>query len=254
MWESGLGVEILLSFWTAILVFALSMGFIYSTTFSLELQFLASAQAQDNFDLNGVWEREDKAQVNIEQAGSEVIAKFDSPQDCPGGVKDSSDPSLEFRGTIEGNQIFGEVSNWCYYGASNPDENGLYMEPFQITISDDGNQLTEYIVNRFTGEEVSASYIKISGPAGVESPPTNGQPSSTTDQILDTVTSTLSQAEESVTSLQENDLPLSLVLVGLVVAVIGGTAAYFKHRSSKKSHQEEEEHANIEVITRGGID
>ena len=137
-------------------------------------------------------------------------------------MKESTDPYLDFKGTIEGNQIFGEESNWCYPGSSNPDENGMFIEPFRITISDDGNQLTEFIINRFTKEEVSGSYSKISGPAGRESPLPNGQPSSTTDQVLDTVTSTLSQAEESVTSLQENDLPIPLLLAGLGVAVIGG--------------------------------
>ena len=243
----------MLSLWTTILVFALSMGFIQTTTFSLEMPFLTSVQAQDNFDLNGVWERDDKAQVNIEQAGSEVIAKFDSPTDCLGGLKEGSDPSLQFKGTIEGNQIVGKESAWCYYDSPYPDGNGLFLDPFQATISDDGNQMTLFSKNRFSGVEDSMIYSKISGPAGVESSPPNGQPSTATDQVLDTVTSTLSQAKESVTSLQENDLPGLLLLAGLGVAVIGGTAAYVKYRSSKKSHQEEE-HANIEVMTRGGID
>ena len=251
----------MLSFWTAILVFALSMGFIQTMTFSLELPFLTSVQAQDNFDLNGVWERDDKARVNIEQAGSEVIAKFDSPAgECPGGLE-NFDPYFVFQGTIDGNQISGEESVWCYSGSSNPDENGLFLDPFQATVSDDGNQLTLFAPNRFTeGESSSISFSKISGPAGMEtSPPidqppsTTDQPPSTTDQVLDTVTSTLSQAKEPLTSLQENDLTGLLLLAGLGVAVIGGTAAYVKHRSSKKSHQEEE-HTNIEVVTRGGID
>jgi hypothetical protein len=229
------------------------MGFIYSTTFSLELSFLASAQAQDIFDLNGVWEREDKVQVNIKQTGSDVIATGVDPGDCPGGMKDSSDPYLEFKGTIEGNQIFGEESNWCYSGSSKPDENGMFMEPFQSSISDDGNQLTESIIDRFTGEEVYTNYVKISEPAGIGTPPPNDQQSSITDQLRDTFTLTLSRVEKPLTSLQENDLPGPLLFAGLVAAVIGGTAAYVKHRSSKKSHQEEE-HANIEVMTRGGID
>jgi hypothetical protein len=72
-------------------------------------------------------------------------------------------------------------------------------------------------------------------------------------QLRDTFTSTLSQVKEPLTSLQENDLPQLLLLAGLGVAVIGGTAAYVKHRSSKKSQQEGEQ-ANIEVVTRGGIE
>jgi hypothetical protein len=50
-------------------------------------------------------------------------------------------------------------------------------------------------------------FSKISGPTGVESSPPDGQPSTATDQAFDTVTSTLSHAEGSVASLQENDLP-----------------------------------------------
>jgi hypothetical protein len=195
-----------------------------------------------------VWERYDKAQINIEQTGSEVIATSDN--ECPGGG--SSD--LEFAGTIDGNQIVGEESAWCYYGSSNPNENGLFFDPFQATISDDGNQLTLFSKDRFARVEQSMSYSKISGPTGVEPSPTEDQLDSTTDQLRDTLTSTLSQAKEPLTSLQENDLPIPLLLAGLGVAVIGGgTAAYIKHRSSKKSQQEEEQ-ANIEVVTRGGID
>jgi len=98
----------------------------------------------------------------------------------------------------------------------------MFIEPFQSTISNDGNQLTHSIINRYTKEEVYTNYIKILERVGEETSLTNGQPSSTTDQLR--------------------------------VAVIGGgTAAYIKHRSSKKS-QQEEQLANVEVVTRGGID
>jgi hypothetical protein len=130
----------------------------------------------------------------------------------------------------------------------------MFIEPFQSTISNDGNQLTHSIINRYTKEEVYTNYIKILERVGEETSLTNGQPSSTTDQLRDTLTSTLSQVEDPLTSLQENNLPLPLLLAGLGVAVIGGgTAAYIKHRSSKKS-QQEEQLANVEVVTRGGID
>ena len=69
----------------------------------------------------------------------------------------------------------------------------MLIEPFQITISDDGTLLTEFITNRFTGEEVSGSYNKISGPADTEASPTGDQTSPTTDQLLDAITSTWSQ-------------------------------------------------------------
>jgi hypothetical protein len=248
----------LLPFLTAILVFTLSIGFIYSAPFS-------SAQAQDNFDLNGVWERDDKAQVNIEQAGSEVIAKFDSPIDCQGGLKEGSDPSLQFKGTIEGNQIFGEESAWCYYDSAYPDGNGLFLDPFQATISDDGNQLTLFSSNRFSGVEDSIIFSKISGPASVESSPPNGQPSSTTDQLRDTFTSTLSQVENTLDSNNEN----FLLIVGVVaVVVIGaGVASFVKHHHgrSSTSHsaqdqtqqedtEDEQIYEDVQIVTQGGIE
>jgi hypothetical protein len=163
-----------------------------------------------------------------------------------------SDPYLEFEGTIDGNQIIGEESSWCYSGSSNPDENGPFVEPFQSIISDDGNHLTLYIIDRFNGEENSIGYSRVL-PADVEASPANDQLSSTTNQLLDTFTSTLSQVKEPLTSIQENDLPRLLLLAGLGVAAIGGTAAYVKHRASKKSQQKEGQ-VNIEVITRGGIE
>jgi hypothetical protein len=114
--------------------------------------------------------------------------------------------------------------------------------------------LTLFSSDRFAGVEQSMSYSRISGPTGVEPSPTEDQLASTTDRLRDTLASTFSQAKEPLTTLQENDLPIPLLLAGLAVAVIGGgTAAYIKHRSSKKSQQKEGQ-ANIEVVTRGGID
>jgi hypothetical protein len=241
-----------------ILLFVLSsiLSFDYLTqTISLP-SLLSSVQAQENslengIDLTGIWERDDGEQVYITQTDSEVIGRYSEMLPCEG--LENSETDFVFQGTIDGNQVIGEESAWCYSDSSNPDENGLFIDPFEATISDDSNQLTLSVTNRFTREEQSVSFSKISEPEGVEASPTDDQGSSTTDQLRDTFTSTFSQVKEPLTSLQENDLPQLLLLTVLGVAVIGGTAAYAKHRSSMKSQQEEEQ-ANIVVITRGGIE
>lgn len=73
----------------------------------------------------------------------------------------------------------------------------------------------------------------------------------TADQLGHTFDSTLSQISDPVSLLKQSDLLRLLPLVGLGIAVIGGTAAYAKHRSSKKSQHKG---SNIAVITRGGIE
>lgn len=243
-----------------IILFAISAFLSYDSliqTITLP-SHLSSAQAQENslensIDLTGIWKRDDGSEVYITQTDSEVIARYPEISPCEG--LEDSEHDLDFRGAIKVNQVIGEESTWCYYDSSNPDENGLFIDPFQATISDDGNELTLFSNNRFTEEaKKPISYSKISGLEGVETSPVDDQGSSTTDQLRRTVTSTLSLVKEPLTSLQENDLPQLLLLAVLGIAAIGGTAAYAKHRSSKKLQQEEEQANVVVVITRGGIE
>ena len=201
------------------------------------------------------------AALDITQTGSEVIAAYDSPTQCPEGGLNDADPYLEFKGTIDGNQIIGKESSWCYKGSSNPDQNGLFIDPFRVTISDNGNKLTLFANNRFTEEEDSQGYAK-------SLQPTIKDPQMLINSVILLIQQShrlkkflinwvilliqqSSQVKETASALQQNDLPQLLLLAGLAVTAIGGTTAYVKHRSSKKSQQNEQ--ANIEVITRGGL-
>lgn len=258
-----------------VLLFVLSpfLSYDYSIPTMTVSSGLQPVQAQetspDSFsNLTGIWERDDGAQVYITQTGSDVIGTYyPSPTtDCEGF--ENSETDFLFKGTLEGNEVIGEESTWCYYGSSNPDENGLFIDPFRVTISDNGNTLTLFIVNRFTGEEMSEGYSKISMSEGEEPSPTDNQgppgatqpgntfnstlsqAQSTVDQFGNTFTTTLSEAENSMSILQQNNLPTMILFAGLVVAAIGGTAAYAKSKSSKRSQHKG---GNVAVITRGGI-
>lgn len=263
-----------------ILTFALTaiFSYNYSTQTISSSSGLLSVQAQESFenglDLTGLWQREeDGAQVYITQNGSEVMATFyPDIGSCEGGRHDMNnyEDNFAFNGILEGNQVIGkESAAWCYTGSSNPDQNGLYIDPFEVTINENGNNLILSIHNRFAEKEVlSQSFSKISGLETVEQPPTNvprpsttdplsdtsnailSQANSTIDQLSDTLTSTVSQANEPISALQRNDLPTLILFAGLIVAGIGGTVAYAKSKSSKRSQHKG---VNVAVITRGGI-
>jgi K319L-like, PKD domain len=80
---------------------------------------------------------------------------------------------------------------------------------------------------------------------------TLSQVQSTVDQLGNTFSSTLSKINDPVSVLKQNDLSRLLPLAGLGVAAIGGTVAYAKYRSKKKSQHKG---GNVAVITRGGIE
>jgi hypothetical protein len=260
-----------------ILLLALSnfLSYDYLTQTTTLPSRVLSAQAQEtsenNIDLSGLWEGVNGSQVSITQTGSEVIAAYypDAITNCEDyGIKNSETDFL-FKGTLEGNQVVGKESTWCYTDSTNPDENGLFIDPFEATINDNGNELTLSHENRFTGEVLPESYIKISGPGGVEASPTNNQGSSTTypsGNISDGTflppesttypsgnisDGTFLPPNESISVLQQNDLSQLLPVVGLAVAAIGGAIAYAKYRSSKKSKHKG---GNVAVITRGGLE
>jgi Big-like domain-containing protein len=77
-------------------------------------------------------------------------------------------------------------------------------------------------------------------------PPTNQTPNN--PDI--TFNSTLFKIKDLVPGFKQNDLSPLLPLAGIGVVVIGGTAAYVKHKSNKSRHKG----GNITVITRGGIE
>lgn len=77
------------------------------------------------------------------------------------------------------------------------------------------------------------------------------QVEATAGQLSHTFDSTLSQISDPASILKQRDLLQILPVAGLVIAVIGGTAAYAKHRWSKKPQHKG---GNIAVITRGGIE
>lgn len=263
-----------------VLLFVLSpfLSYDYSIPTMTFSSGLLSVQAQESFenglDITGLWQREeDGAEVYITQNGSEVMATFyPDIGSCEGGRHDLNnyEDNFAFKGILEGNQVIGkESAAWCYTGSSNPDENGLYIDPFEVTINENGNNLILSIHNRFAEEEVlSQSFSKISGLETVEQPPTNvpgpsttdplsdtsnailSQANSTIDQFSNTFTTTLSEAENPMSLLQQNNLPTMIVFAGLVVAAIGGAAAYAKSKSSKRSQHKG---GNVAVITRGGI-
>ena len=242
-----------------ILLLALSnfLSYDYLTQTTTLPSRVLSAQAQEtsenNIDLSGLWEGVNGSQVSITQTGSEVIAAYypDAITNCEDyGIKNSETDFL-FKGTLEGNQVVGKESTWCYTDSTNPDENGLFIDPFEATINDNGNELTLSHENRFTGEVLPESYIKISGPGGVEASPTNNQGSSTTYPSGNISDGTFLPPNESISVLQQNDLSQLLPVVGLAVAAIGGAIAYAKYRSSKKSKHKG---GNVAVITRGGLE
>src|SRR5215212_11216048 len=126
-----------------ILLFTLSAFLIYEhvvQTISLP-SLSSSAQAQEssfenNIDLTGTWKRDDGQEIYITQTDSEVIAKYPDTGPCKG--LENSEHDLQFQGKIEGKQVKGEQSAWCYYDSPNPEENGLFFDRFEATISDDG--------------------------------------------------------------------------------------------------------------------
>ena len=248
----------------------LSYGYSIPTmTVSSALQPVQAQETpESSFDITGLWQDANGTQIYVTQTGSDVIATYypDAAAICEGD-EGSSETDFFFKGTIEGNQITGEESTWCYYDSPNPEENGLFVDPFEVTISDDGNEFTLFSTSRF-GVEQSLTYSKISIPEGVEGgPPSNqgspgatqpgntfnstlSQAQSTVEQFGNTFTTTLSEAENPMSLLQQNNLPTMIVFAGLVVAAIGGAAAYAKSKSSKRSQHKG---GNVAVITRGGI-
>jgi hypothetical protein len=251
MFNIGVFLILLLSS-TPILIYP--QVFVHQSIILLALQ---SAQAQQNslendIDLTGIWKIEHGEQVYITQTGSQVISSFESGADCRTAGMPNVKTMLDFVTNIKGNQLIGEI-NLCV-----KELNNVKLYPVQLTISDNSNKLTGTYQDEAGYHPVS--YLKMTTPS--PSPPRlNSLPPAlvnfgrayitnpNTDKVLLPVA--LGNFAWNYVKASNTDPVLLLAGLGAVLAAIGGTVAYAKHRSSKKSQEHE---ANVVIITRGGIE
>jgi len=115
----------------------------------------AAGDAPTAYNLNGFWDDNGRV-IHIMQTGSEVIANYVETYICdhndgavpPGethdGVGETSETDLDFHATLNAGQLIGEtnVCNWEAGGATHELGAGLMLAPMELTVSEDGTELT----------------------------------------------------------------------------------------------------------------
>jgi F5/8 type C domain/FecR protein len=122
-------------------------------------QVLAPPPAKHN--LNGAWLDGGRRTV-ITQSGDAVDARYVKPYICDfrDGSGRTSQTTLDFRGTLDFNTIYGHTSI-CAYGKGNPSGVGLHLVPIRLTISADTRTIRGSWYNSSTHSNVPITITRL---------------------------------------------------------------------------------------------
>lgn len=108
-------------------------------------------------DLTGLWEEQGRRvrEVQITQTGASVEALFVEPYVCDhrDGTGRTSSTNFDFRGTLDGPRLVGEITV-CFFGEKHAHDAGLHLTSLELELSPDGNALSGTWLNPDTGAGV----------------------------------------------------------------------------------------------------
>lgn len=134
-------------------------------------------EADAAYDLNGFWDDGGRV-IRITHTGNEVVANYVETYICdhtdgpvpPGethdGVGETSETNLDFHATLDGDQLTGEtnVCNWESGGATHELGAGLMLASVELTINDDGTELTGFWFNEHDETEEPITITRVPAP------------------------------------------------------------------------------------------
>lgn len=114
-------------------------------------------------DLTGLWEEQGRRvrEVQITQTGASVEALFVEPYVCDhrDGTGRTSSTNFDFRGTLDGSRLAGEITV-CFFGEKHANDAGLHLTSLELELSPDGNTLSGAWLNPDTGASVPITLIR----------------------------------------------------------------------------------------------